>query len=458
MTGRRDPARDMEAARAIARQAAALGGRTYYVGGFVRDRLLGRENTDVDIEVHGLTPQQLEEILDGLGGRLEMGASFGIYGLKGYGLDIAMPRRERAIGRGHRDFDVTVDPFLGTEQAARRRDFTINALMEDVLTGRVLDHFHGVRDLRRGVLRHVDDRTFPEDPLRVLRGAQFAARFGFTAAPETIALCRGIDLSALPPERVEGELRKALLQAERPSLFFEILRDMGQLSHWFPEVEALIGVPQEPRFHREGDVWTHTMLVLDHAAALRSRARQPFPFMLAALCHDLGKPAATEYVRGRIHAYDHESAGVPLVDALVRRIVGDKAAAAYVRNMVQLHMKPNALVGADASVKASNRMFDRSIEPEDLILLASADGRGTHSLWPWEDTEPWLRQRLALYRELMARPQVTGADLIAAGLTPDSRFRELLAYAHKLHLAAVPRDSALKQTLAYARKLRVTEN
>ena len=236
MTGRRDPARDMEAARAIARQAAALGGRAYYVGGFVRDRLLGRENTDVDIEVHGLTPSQLEEILDGLGGRLEMGASFGIYGLKGYGLDIAMPRRERAIGRGHRDFDVTVDPFLGTEQAARRRDFTINALMEDVLTGRVLDHFHGVRDLRRGVLRHVDDRTFPEDPLRVLRGAQFAARFGFTAAPETIALCRGIDLSALPPERVEGELRKALLQADRPSLFFETLRDMGQLSHWFPEV------------------------------------------------------------------------------------------------------------------------------------------------------------------------------------------------------------------------------
>ena len=109
MTGRGDPARDMEAARAIARQAAALGGRAYYVGGFVRDRLLGRENTDVDIEVHGLTPQQLEEILDGLGGRLEMGASFGIYGLKGYGLDIAMPRRERAIGRGHRDFDVTVD-------------------------------------------------------------------------------------------------------------------------------------------------------------------------------------------------------------------------------------------------------------------------------------------------------------------------------------------------------------
>ncbi|MDR3988852.1 MAG: tRNA nucleotidyltransferase [Oscillospiraceae bacterium] len=452
MTGRRDPARDMEAARDIARQAASLGGAAYYVGGFVRDRLLGRENTDVDIEVHGVTPRQLAEILDGMGGRLEMGASFGIYGLKGYGLDIAMPRRERATGRGHRDFQVSVDPFLGTEQAARRRDFTVNALMENVLTGQVLDHFHGLDDLRRGILRHVDSRTFPEDPLRVLRGAQFAARFRFAVAPETVALCRDIDLAALPPERVEGELCKALLQADRPSLFFETLRDMGQLSPWFPEVEALIGVPQEPGFHQEGDVWNHTMLVLDQAAALRSRARRPFAFMLAALTHDLGKTVTTQRVRGRIHAYAHETAGVPLAEALLRRIVGEKAVTAYVLNMVELHMKPNALVGADASVKASNRMFDRSVEPEDLILLAAADGRGTRGRWPWEDTEPWLRQRLALYREIMARPQVTGAELIAAGLTPDSRFRELLDYAHKLHLAGIPHDSALKQTLAYARK------
>lgn len=403
------------------RRAASLGGAAYYVGGFVRDRLLGRENTDVDIEVHGVTPRQLAEILDGMGGRLEMGASFGIYGLKGYGLDIAMPRRERATGRGHRDFQVSVDPFLGTEQAARRRDFTVNALMENVLTGQVLDHFHGLDDLRRGILRHVDSRTFPEDPLRVLRGAQFAARFRFAVAPETVALCRGIDLSALPPERVEGELCKALLQADRPSLFFETLRDMGQLSPWFPEVEALIGVPQDPGFHQEGDVWNHTMLVLDQAAALRSRARRPFAFMLAALTHDLGKTVTTQRVRGRIHAYAHETAGVPLVEALLRRIVGEKAVTAYVLNMVELHMKPNALVGADASVKASNRMFDRSVEPEDLILLAAADGRGTRGRWPWEDTEPWLRQRLALYREIMARPQVTGAELIAAGLTPDSR-------------------------------------
>ena len=259
------------------------------------------------------------------------------------------------------------------------------------------------------------------------------------------------DASKAPYDALLNEYERGV-DMEKLDRFFETLRDMGQLSPWFPEVEALIGVPQDPGFHQEGDVWNHTMLVLDQAAALRSRARRPFAFMLAALTHDLGKTVTTQRVRGRIHAYAHETAGVPLVEALLRRIVGEKAVTAYVLNMVELHMKPNALVGADASVKASNRMFDRSVEPEDLILLAAADGRGTRGRWPWEDTEPWLRQRLALYREIMARPQVTGAELIAAGLTPDSRFRELLDYAHKLHLAGIPHDSALKQTLAYARK------
>ena len=180
--------RDRETARRIAQEVQPLGGSVYYVGGCVRDRLLGRESKDLDIEVHGVTPQQLEIVLDRMGSRRTVGASFGVYGLAGCGLDIAMPRREAAVGRGHRDFTVEVDPWLGPERAARRRDFTVNALMEDVLTGQVLDFFGGREDLRRGLLRHVDDHSFPEDPLRVLRGAQFAARFGFTVAEETVAL------------------------------------------------------------------------------------------------------------------------------------------------------------------------------------------------------------------------------------------------------------------------------
>ena len=209
---------DQKMAGEVARLVAEKGGRTFYVGGFVRDALLHRENKDVDIEVHGVTPRQLEEILDSLGQRLVMGESFGVFGLKGYSLDIAMPRKEEARGQGHKDFDVFVDPFIGTEAAARRRDFTFNALMQDVLTGEIVDHFGGVEDLKSGVLRHVCDQSFGEDPLRVLRAAQFAARFGFRVAEDTVALCRRMELQHLSRERIDGELKKALLKAEKPSI------------------------------------------------------------------------------------------------------------------------------------------------------------------------------------------------------------------------------------------------
>ncbi|MBQ8944868.1 MAG: CCA tRNA nucleotidyltransferase, partial [Clostridia bacterium] len=193
-------------AKKIAELVSRLGGKTYYVGGMVRDELLGIENKDVDIEVHGITPEQLEGILDSVGEKLKIGASFGIFGLRGYDIDIAMPRREHATGRGHRDFEVFVDPFLGAEKAAMRRDFTINALMKDVITGEITDFFGGIRDLNNGILRHVNDSTFVEDPLRALRACQFAARFNFEIAPETVEIIKTMSLDALAKERVLGEL------------------------------------------------------------------------------------------------------------------------------------------------------------------------------------------------------------------------------------------------------------
>lgn len=183
-----------------------------------------------------------------LGSRTEMGASFGVYGLRGYDIDIAMPRQEEATGRGHKDFKIYVDPFLGTYKAAMRRDFTINAMMQDVLTGEIIDHFGGQEDLKKGVLRHVNPHTFAEDPLRVLRAAQFAARFSFSIAPETIELSQTMDLTTLAHERVMSELEKALLKAAHPSIFFEQMHKMNQLDDWFLHLTQLIGVKQPKKY------------------------------------------------------------------------------------------------------------------------------------------------------------------------------------------------------------------
>ena len=443
---------DRQMAERIAQLVAQQGGSTYYVGGFVRDHLLNIENKDVDIEVHGITPQCLEEILDSLGHRMAIGESFGVFGLKGYSLDIAMPRKEEVRGAGHKDFDIFVDPFIGTEGAARRRDFTINALMQDVITGRIVDHFEGVAHLKAGILRHVNDNSFAEDPLRVLRAAQFASRFDLKIAPETIDLCRRMDLTHLPRERIEGELKKALLKAEKPSVFFEVLRQMEQLDHWFPELKALIGMAQNPVFHLEGDVWNHTMMVLDQSAKLRHKAADPYWFMLAALCHDMGKPLCTADKDGVLHAYQHEIKGLPVAEAFLRRITSESKLIHYVLNLVEYHMKPNVVAGAQSAPKTTTRMFDQSVDPEGLICLALADNRGRITQGPSTDHEAFLYERLNLFRELMARPYVMGRDLIEAGLKPCAEFTDILNHAHKLRLAGIPKESALTQTLAYARK------
>ncbi len=439
-------------AQKIAQGVKDRGGTAYYVGGCVRDLLFGQESKDIDIEVHGIPPAVLEEILDGLGQRLSIGESFGIYNLKGYSLDIAMPRKEALRGKGHKDFDIFVDPFAGTYQAALRRDFTVNAMMQEVLSGEIIDHFGGQRDLQAKVLRHVNPKTFVEDPLRVLRGAQFAARFEFQVAEETVMLCRQMELSPLSRERVETELKKALLKAERPSVFFSVLREMEQLDVWFPELKALIGVEQNPKHHAEGDVWTHTMMVLDEGAKYRAAVTDPFGFLLGCLTHDFGKATCTAVVNGEIHAYDHEIEGVPMAKRFLRRMTEESNLIAYVLNLVELHMKPNTLAAVGASVKSTNRMLDRAMDPVALLCLARADGLGKLAPRPYVSYDEFFRERLAVYREYMARPYVMGKDLIEAGLKPGKYFSDLLAFAHKLRLVGIEKSSALKQTLAYGRQ------
>ncbi len=444
--------KNIDMAVKIAALVSQQGGTAYYVGGYVRDKIRHKDNKDIDIEVHGIYPYQLETILDSLGERISIGESFGIYNLKGYSLDIAMPRKEDNRGNGHKDFDICVDPFIGTYAAALRRDFTFNALMEDILTGKIVDHFGGVEDLKNGIIRHVNDSTFAEDPLRVLRAAQFAARFNYTIAEDTIELCRRMDLSSLSKERVMGELEKALLKSDKPSVFFKALRQMNRLSVWFPELEQTIGIKQNPKHHAEGDVWTHTMMVCDAAVRYRDRVKNPLGFMLSTITHDFGKALCTEVINGELHAYNHETIGLPLVKSFMTRLTTEKALIEYVMNLSEHHMKPNILAADNSSIKATNKLFDKSVDPEALVYLAISDGLGRITSREYISYDDFFMERLAIFREYMSRPYVMGRDLMAAGMSPSERFADYIEYAHKLRLAGVDKDSALRQTLALARK------
>ena len=412
MTAVRD--RNAAMARRIAAAVAEAGGRTYYVGGCVRDLLLGLENKDIDIEVHGVTVPALAAILDGLGERTAMGASFGVMGLRHYDIDIAMPRSEKATGRGHRDFEVFVDPFIGEEKAALRRDFTMNALMQDVLTGEILDFFGGRADLAAGRIRHVSDASFAEDPLRVFRAAQFAARFGFGVADETTALCATMAVDALPPERVMGELEKALLKAARPSIFFGVLKKMDRLSPWF---EALAALPEQQ--------WRRIMSEMDAAAALRPRSRHPLDFMLSAC-----------------------SAGFDLDTArgFLARLTQAVELTRYVLNMLQRRADLEACLAEDPDEAGWMALFDGALCPEDLILLTGAAHAGTAD---WPAVEQRLKSLLARYRERMERPFVMGRDLIASGVRPGPQMGRALAYAHGLRLAGMEKAEQLQRTLEW---------
>ena len=237
----------MQAAREIAR----LGGRALLVGGCVRDALLGMSSQDIDCEVHGLTQEQLLSVLSPLGEIDKSGEAFGVYTLPAAHIDFALPRRETRTGARHGDFAVTLLPELSPEQAAARRDFTVNAIMRDALTGEIIDPYDGCGDLNRGVLRAVPGGQFEEDPLRVLRGAQFAARFHLTPDADTLGMMRRMPLDALSPARVMDECKKALLATDAPDVFVRVLEAAGALSPWFSELVPLRSAPQSPKHHPE---------------------------------------------------------------------------------------------------------------------------------------------------------------------------------------------------------------
>src|SRR6266704_3411613 len=281
----------------IANDVSGAGGRALLVGGCVRDKLMNKQPKDWDIEVYGIDPAQLRQLLDQFGDVNIVGEAFTVYKL-GSDLDISLPRRDRKSGRGHRGFVIEGDPSMTIEEATSRRDFTINAILQDPLTEEMIDPYGGQSDIQNRMLRAVSLETFAEDSLRVLRAAQFAARFEFEIEPETVALCRQVDLSDLPSERIWGEIEKLLLRARQPYYGLQWLSALGATDKLFPEIEVLSGCPQDPEWHPEGDVEVHPYLAVNRARELIDDlpyARQ-LTVMLAVLCHDFGKPATTEFI------------------------------------------------------------------------------------------------------------------------------------------------------------------
>jgi tRNA nucleotidyltransferase (CCA-adding enzyme) len=367
----------------VARHVAARGGRALAVGGFVRDQLLGHPSKDLDLEVFGIPQHDLPGILAELGRVEPVGQAFPVFKLGA--IDVALPRRESKTGRGHKGFAVEGDPSMSLEDAARRRDFTINAIAWDPLTGEYLDPCGGRADLDHRILRVVDPLRFGDDSLRVLRALQFAARFEATLEPASARLCRTIALDDLPAERIWGEMEKLLLVAERPSLGFALARDLGVIEQLFPEMVPLYACPQDPEWHPEGDVWTHTLMVMDEARRRNGDlGRAPLAIlMLGAVCHDLGKPATTAVIDGRIRSPGHEAAGVAPATALLDRLnihtLDDVDVRRQVLGLVAEHLRPSAFFKAQDTVRdGAFRRLAARVDMELLTRFATADchGRG----------------------------------------------------------------------------------
>jgi tRNA nucleotidyltransferase (CCA-adding enzyme) len=432
----------------LARRVRDASGRALLVGGCVRDRLMGLQPQDWDVEVYGIEPALLRALLETLGRVDAVGEAFTVYKV-GPGLDVSLPRRERKAGKGHRGFVIEGDPSMTFEEAARRRDFTINAILQDPLTGEIIDPFHGSEDLSARVLRAVSEETFVEDSLRVLRAAQLAARFEFTIESATVEICRRMDLFDLPRERIWGEVQKLLLGARRPSVGLGYLKELGATSRLFPEIAALIGVPQDPAWHPEGDVYVHTLLCADRARELVDdlpRARQ-VTVMLAALCHDFGKAATTEFVDGRWRSRGHDEAGAAPTQDFLHRLnihtIDNYDVRQQVVALVRLHLKPGEFYkNRDEVTEGALRRLARKCEPDLLYRVAKADSLGRNADWVPRDkwygaeAQEWFISRVRELEVEQRAPDrlLQGRHLLELGLTPSPLMGQIINEVYEMQL------------------------
>jgi tRNA nucleotidyltransferase (CCA-adding enzyme) len=415
------------------------------VGGYVRDALIGHPSYDLDIELYGVTSlEHLETILKPFGKLNAVGKSFGVLKLsyQGFTIDFSPPRSESKQGAGHKGFEIVWFSELDFAAAAVRRDFTINAIGYNPLTETFLDPYGGIADLNNKRLTCVDEKTFIEDPLRVLRAIQFAARFDLQCDENLLHLCRTmIEIGALrelPKERIFEELKKLFLLAPKPSIGMSLLKEMGGLIFFSP-LEKLLTTPQDPLSHPEGSVWVHTLMCLDEMARMRTGdSRRDMALMLAALLHDIAKPTTTTIIDGMLNAPSHAEEGVNVAQTWLSRITEDKSLINAVLPLIHYHGTPRKLLRNHADDSAILHLSTQ-VCIEDLILITRADffGRLFIAATPeHHEVGEWLYARAEALGVLNAppKPLLMGRDLIALGMSPSTRFKNILDAAYEAQL------------------------
>ncbi len=429
----------------VCRLCRDAGGRAWVVGGAVRDAFLAIPLVDLHVEVHGVEANRLESMLAAQHALDAVGRAFGVLKLREAALDISLPRTESKSGLGHKGFLVQSDPNLDLTTAMSRRDFTINAMAYDPLTDTLADPLNGRQDLADRLLRHCSP-AFVEDPLRVLRGMQFVARFDLDPVPETVALCRTIDREGLATERIWHEWRKLLLLGQSPSRGLAFLKATGWLAH-FPALAALDGLAQDPIYHPEGDAYVHTGLCLDAFADARlGEETEDLVVGLAVLCHDLGKPLTTMTdPQGRIRSKGHAERGVEVARDFLEELTGQPGLVAQVWPLVRDHGRPLQLYSQQSGDGAVRRLAHDVGRLDRLLRVVRADcaGRGAASSEAMQAAE-WLEERarsLSLL-DVSPEPLILGRHLVERGIRPGPRYGEILEACFDAQLAGDFADEA----------------
>ena len=405
------------------------GASIYLVGGCVRDSLLGLSPKDIDIEIYKLPPETIEAVLSKHFKIDTVGKNFGVLLLKGYSIDVSLPRKESKTGLKHTDFKITGDPYMHPKVAALRRDFTINAISYDLVKEIIYDPYNGIDDLSKKHLRHISP-AFSEDPLRVLRAMQFIARFNLSVSPDTLKLCQSLNPNEIHKERIWEEWKKLVLKGHRISLGLQFLKDCDWLSY-FPELSALTECEQDPEWHPEGNVWEHTKHCMD--AFSKNRMGHDWEDLivgLATLCHDMGKPKTT--IRGedgKIRSPQHDMEGVVIAKAFLARMTEQKKVFDQVLPLVSEHMRPHNLYINNSGDSAIRRLANKVNRIDRLIRVFQADQLGKPPLKVTEDpVSDWLAER-SQQLELQAsapKPIILGRHLLAENLKPSPIFKNLL--------------------------------